>query len=55
MFYAFVFCEIKCNFLNIKVRVQKLSNKFYFPTQKVEVVDNKNLTKARFKYGPNIW
>ena len=26
----------------------------YFPMQKAEVIDNKNFTDLRLKYGPNI-
>ena len=32
-----------------------IGTQIYLPMQNVKVIDNKNFTKLRLKYGPNIW
>ena len=41
-------------FVGVSVCWCALEGVSYLPMQKVEVIDNKNLTKLRLKYGPNI-
>ena len=41
-------------FVGVSVYSWALECKNYLPMQNVKVIDNKNFTKLRLKYGPNI-